>query len=271
MNKGRFKLTEQDFIKQNYNRLTYQEIAAQLNRDVNSVREFIEKKLGKNVITAEDFEDKAEFDIKRRPFWKQLSMEFDESELELFVYQWKRIISQFKDDVFPTEEMQVIHAIKLEIMMNRKIRQGNEVEDSIANLHTILDLEKKADEEHRNAAFIAELERQISVLRMAQDTYGKEYREMLTKQQSILGSLKGTRDQRIKVMEDSRQSFMSWMKNVLENVQLRKELGMNMEKNRLAMENERRRLSEYHKYVDGAVDRPILNFESITEEDTKEN
>ena len=36
-----------------------------------------------------------------------------------------------------------------------------------------------------------------------------------------------------------------------------------MEKMRLAMENEKKRLSEFHKYEDGEVDQPILTSETL--------
>lgn len=266
MKKGRLTLIEIDYIKQNYNRLTYEQIATQLNRDVNSIRQFIEKKLGKNVTSEEDFENKAEFDIRRRPFWKDLSKQFAEDELDIFIYHWKRIIAQFKDDVFPTEEIQIINMLKLEVMMNRMLKQQNEVGESIKNIEHILQLEKDVDVNDRNVAFIATLEQQLATLRMAQDNYSKEFRELLNKQGSILKDMKSTREQRIKKIEDSRQSFLSWMSSIISNVELRRELGLRMEKMRLAMLKEKDRLSEYHTYVDGSIDRPLLNFETDKED-----
>lgn len=53
------------------------------------------------------------------------------------------------------------------------------------------------------------------------------------------------------------------MKQIIENRELRKRLGEDMEKMRLASELEYQRLSSLHKYIDGGVDQPILNHESI--------
>jgi hypothetical protein len=46
-------------------------------------------------------------------YWREIQKQFDENEQELFLYHWSRIISQFRDDVLPTEELQVIDAIKI--------------------------------------------------------------------------------------------------------------------------------------------------------------
>ena len=130
MKKGRLTNIEKDYIKLNCKRMTYMEFAAHLDRDINSIRSFIEKKLGVNVSSKEDFENKAEFDIKRRPYWKSLMQQFNEDELEMFAYHWTRIVAQFKDDMLPTEEMQVVNAVKLDIMANRTLIAQHQMQES---------------------------------------------------------------------------------------------------------------------------------------------
>jgi hypothetical protein len=44
-----------------------------------------------------------------------------------------------------------------------------------------------------------------------------------------------------------------------------KKYGIEMEKMRLAMKNEQKRLSEFHKYEDGQVDQPFLTPDTIRE------
>ena len=41
--------------------------------------------------------------------------------------------SQFKDDVFHTEEMQIIDTIKLEILMNRILKSQRDNQQEISN------------------------------------------------------------------------------------------------------------------------------------------
>jgi len=269
MKKGRLSRIEQDFIKQNCKRLTYTELATHLQRDVNSIRVFVEKKLGLNITSKEDFTNKAEFDVKRRPYWKSLAQQFSEDELEMFVYHWTRIVSQFKDDILPTEEMQIVNAVKLDIMANRTMIGQYKIQESIGTLESTLMLEKDVDLADRNNDFILQLEQQIATLRAAQDDSSKEYTSLVNRQNSILRDMKSTRDQRLKKIESSKENFSTWMSVLMSNIELRRELGLYMEKNRLAMEQERARLSEYHKYVDGTLDRPILSSDTVTEDDMK--
>ena len=45
-----------------------------------------------------------------------------EQELETFSFHWGKLWAQFGDDVFHTEEIQIIDAIKLQLLMNRCLR-----------------------------------------------------------------------------------------------------------------------------------------------------
>jgi hypothetical protein len=89
---------------------------------------------------------------------------------------------------------------------------------------------------------------------------------MLSKKEGILKSMKATRDSRVKVAENSRQNFTMWLRQIIEDKDTRKELGLYLEKMRIATEFEIRRLSEYHKYADGALDQPLLNAETANHE-----
>ena len=75
--------------------------------------------------------------------------------------------------------------------------------------------------------------------------------------------MKGTREQRIKRLEDSKQSFTSWIAHLMQNPEILKSYGIEMEKMRLAMIKEKERLSEFHTYEDGQIDQPFLTPETI--------
>jgi hypothetical protein len=79
----------------------------------------------------------------------------------------------------------------------------------------------------------------------------------------MLKDLKGTREQRIKQIEDSKQTFASLVKHIATDEAFRNKIGIDMEKMRLAMQNEKERLSEYHNYEDGTVDQPFLTPETL--------
>jgi hypothetical protein len=82
----------------------------------------------------------------------------------------------------------------------------------------------------------------------------------------MLKDLKATREQRVKRLEDSKQTFIGWVRNLMTNPEARREIGTSMEKMRLAMIKEGERLSEYHKYEDGSIDQPFLTPDSVKDD-----
>jgi hypothetical protein len=79
----------------------------------------------------------------------------------------------------------------------------------------------------------------------------------------MLREMKGTREQRIKRLEDSKQSFTSWVAQLMLNPDLIKQYGTEMEKMKAAMNKERDRLATYHTYEDGQIDQPFLTPDTV--------
>ena len=264
MRKGRFSKTEISFITENHDSLSHQEIAQKLNRDADSIKNFIKSKLG------ESLEDKkriqALYDLKNRPYWKDLQQQFNEHELEMLLYHWGRIIGQFRDDVLPTEELQVLDAIKLEVLMNRALKNQQTNMEDIVRFEELITEEKGRPVEYQDRDFIFNLERQIAVARAAQEALGRDYKDLQVKKSGMLKDLKATREQRVKRLEDSKQTFISWVQNLMTNADVRQEIGVEMEKMRLSVEKERKRLSEWHQYEDKLVDQPFLTPDSVKDE-----
>jgi len=258
--KGRLSKKEQKFIQDNHESLSAEQIASELDRDVSSIDNFILTK-AKNSSLVE-----ATYDLKGRPYWIDLKEQFSESELNMFVYHWGRIIGQFRDDVLPTEELQVIDAIKLEILMNRALKDQQKTAKDIAELEKTIEDEKNKSIDDQDRDYIMNLERQAAIYRASVETLSKDYKELGTKKSGMLKDLKATREQRVKRLEDSKQSFVGWVKYIMEDPDFRSEVGINMEKMRLSAEEERKRLSEYYEYEDGAVDQPLLTPESVKDE-----
>ena len=264
MKKGRFTKTEQEFIKDNHREMSNLDIATHLDRDPVSVQSYIKEKIGN--ATLDDREIEALHDLKSRPFWKDLQKQFSGDELQLLLYHWGRIITQFRDDVLPTEELQIIDAIKLEILMNRAlIGQQTNMRD-IHRYEELVTDEKAKALEIQDKDYIFSLERQVAVCRAAQESLTREYKDLQTKKASMLKDLKATREQRIRRLEDSKQTFIGWVRNLMSNPETRRTIGIEMEKMRLAANGEAERLSEYHKYEDGTIDQPFLTPDSVKED-----
>lgn len=261
MKRGRISRDEERIIERLIKDVSVEDIASELNRDVNSVHEFIKRKFRHGLSS----EEEAAYSLEDRPYWIELKAQFTDDELELFKYHWSRIISQFKDDVFPTEELQVVDVIKLEILMNRCLKGNKENIEQISIYERMVKDERSRDKDQQDIDYILNLERQVASLRASQESLNKDYRELQAKKASMLREMKGTREQRIKRLEDSKQSFTSWVAQLIQNPDLIKKYGIEMEKMRLAAEKEKQRLTNYHKYEDGTIDQPFLTPDTVKE------
>lgn len=259
MRKGRISKEEERIIARLVDNVTVEDIAKQLDRDVDSVELFIKRKLKHGL----SLEEEAAFSLEDRPYYVELRSQFTEDELELFKYHWSRIIAQFKDDVFPTEELQVVDVIKLEILMNRCLKGNKDNIEQINLYDKMVRDERSRDKDQQDMDYIINLERQVASLRASQESLNRDYRELQTKKAGLLREMKGTREQRIKRLEDSKQSFVSWVATLMQDPDILKRYGMEMEKMRLAMDKERERLSSFHKYEDGTVDQPFLTPDTV--------
>lgn len=270
MKKGRISKEEEKFIKGNIN-LGYKQIATELNREPESILGFIRKKVAKGDISIPHwmdkatYEEQAQFDLTFRPYWVELKQQFTEDELKLFQYHWGRIIAQFKDDVIPTEELQVVDLIKLELLMNRSLKHNKDNIEQIALFQSEVQAIRAVGVDSDRTDEMFNLERQVAALRASQESLNRDYRELQTKKNSMLKEMKATREQRVKRLEDSRQSFTAWLAYLVSNPEVAKGYGIEMEKMRLAMHKEKDRLSAYHQYQDGFVDQPFLTPETIEE------
>lgn len=259
MRKGRISDDEGRTIARLVDSLPVEDIAKQLDRSVNSIEEYIKRKLKIGLNTYEI----AAYSLEDRPYWIELEAQFTESELELFKYHWSRIISQFKDDVFPTEELQVVDVIKLELLMNRCLKGNKENIEQINTYDAMIKDERSRDKDQQDHDYIINLERQVASLRASQESLNKDYRELQAKKSTMLKEMKGTREQRIKRLEDSKLSFTAWVGTMMRDPDIMKKYGIEMEKMKLAMENEKARLSVYHKYEDGTIDQPFLTPDTV--------
>ena len=260
MKKGRFSKEEMEFIEANAEVLSPESIAQKLDRDPESIHDWIKKNVGFS--KKQKKEAAVANELKEKPYYKELSTQFSSEELELFEFHFKKMWSQFKDDVFHTEEMQIIDTIKLEILMNRILKSQRDNQQEIILAERLVRDEKARDKDQRDMDLVINLERQVAIMRASQETLSKDYKDLQARKATMLKDLKGTREQRVKAIEDSKLTFASLVKKIATDPQFRNKIGVDMEKMRLAMENEKERLSEYMQYNDGQVDQPFLTPET---------
>jgi hypothetical protein len=259
MKTGRLSKDEQRIIDRIAHSTTVEDIAQKLDRSVSAIEKYVKENLHLGLTPSEA----AGYELGQRPYFTELTQQFTEDELVLFKYHWSRIISQFKDDVFPTEELQVVDVIKLEILMNRCLKGNKENIEQINIYDKMVRDERSRDKDQQDHDYIINLERQMASLRASQESLNRDYRELQAKKGSMLKEMKGTREQRIKRLEESKQSFTSWVAAMMQDPERMKTYGMEMEKMKSAMKNEEDRLANFHKYEDGTVDQPFLTPDTV--------
>lgn len=238
--------------------MSAEKIAKELDRNPDSVAMYIKKHYNIGVTQVES----AEYTLVDRPFYSEIKSQFTNGEMELFKYHWGRIVLQFNRDVLPTEEMQIVDVIKLEMLMNRCLKSNKDNIQAVDRISDRLErLITSANPEDMEEAL--NLERQLGALRASQESLNRDYRDLQTKKSAMLKDMKGTREQRIKRLEDSKESFPAWIASLMQNPDKLRDLGKEMEMMRLATEKEKARLSDFHKFADNSIDQPYLTAETV--------
>jgi hypothetical protein len=268
---GRFTLDEVKYIKENFTTVSADVMGAELDRDPRSVEAWLERNMGTKGPKSDYSEGDAIKELKRKPYWADLVTQFNEAELKMFSFHWKKMWIQFKDDVFHTEEIQIVDTIKLEILMNRALRSQSENIRQVEMIDVEIAKKRKqlgkasTDAEDREIIWkeIINLERQRGVLDASREAISRDFKDLQTKKAAMIKDLKGTREQRVKAIEDSKQTFGALIKRIITDDEFRREAGYDMEKMRLSIDKERARLAADHTYCDGTVDQPFLIPETV--------
>lgn len=260
--KGRLSKTEWDYIERNCNDMTAEEMADKLGRDIEAVRTYLQK-IGKSNNKKAVLEVQAEYDLKERDFWKDIKSQFSEDEQKLFLYHWKRMIGQFRRDVLPTEELQIVDLIKLEILMNRALKDQKFHMDSVERLNAELMLLERVPLAERDKELYFSVQRQIANAGAAKESLSREFKELLNQKKQLFKDMKATREQRVQRLESDKKNFAGLVSRLLEDPEFYEEQGKLMEMMRMATLSAHDKLGQYHTYADGKVDRPILNEKTV--------
>lgn len=264
---------ELEFIINNFRKMTITNLCNQIFNISGRKRTkyWLEKQIGE-ILGQESSSkkvDSSERLLKESVYWEQIKRQLSPEEQKVFVEHWKEIIKQFKNDVFYTEYIQIIDVIKLELLANRILEEQQACRTSIKNLETLIENQMQKTPKERDENIIATCESSIVANRNVAKAVDKQYLDILNEKKSYMNGLKATREQRIKMVENGKVNFQDWMKAIITSPELRHDVGIAAEKMRIAMEEERKKLSEYYTFLDNEVDRPLLNSDTVTEEDKR--
>lgn len=214
--------------------------------------------------------------LKRSQVWKHIKNEFSTEELAYFSDKYIVLMEQFKEDVLPTEEQQVIGLIRVEIMQHRNMASRKQLGDGNARIQGMIDDllrnvngdMSELDEADRDR--IIELQNQQSALDKTQDIKTKEFLALSQQHNELTEKLKASRVQRINAATSDKLTWPELVKQLMDRDIQEKE-SRKFELQRIAAEKELKRLTQPHKYMDNKIDIPVLYAESIDNLDGAEN
>lgn len=264
--RGQLSLDEEKFITNNIKKLTIQQIADNINRNVAPVKRYItEQRLLEDDSILDD-EEYLKNKLHGKTFWNEIKKQFDNEsgELDYFESVWINLLRQFREDVLPAEELQIKQFITIDILINRSMKERKRHIAETEKLQKEVDKVYLLSEADRDIPRLANLETQLSFARNSIANYTNEYTKLLNEQQKISKDLKATREQRIKRIEDGKSSWVGLIK-MLEDEEIREKEGREMEIISMATDKSKKELYGYHNYADQTVDRPLLTPDSVLE------
>ncbi len=259
--RGKLSNQEMNYIRQNCFDLSLEEMANNLNRTIEPIKKFIDKEN----LKARDLTDDEHLlsTLRTRYYYHELKKQLSDHEIIFFEHMWIDYFKQFNEDVVHTEEMQILEVIRTEILINRSMEDRQEINKNIEVLDKLIveEMDKEPEDQDRQA--LAMFQNQLGSLIGSKSSYINEHEKLLTKKEKYLKDLKGTREQRKRVVDDAKVNFTQWLKLLQNDVSEREKEGFDMEVQAIAADKARERLAELHEYEDGEVDQPLLNHETI--------
>jgi len=266
--RGRLSVEDWEYIRANFKSKSINDIAKHLNKTTSAVKSYIyqQKLLSSDELDNANLRRELKNNLKKRPYWAELQRQLNKSELIYFSEMWTDFMQQFQEDVLASEELQIKQWIVLDILVNRCMEQRKKHIEDIERLEQALSDEYKKDEGIRDREAIEHLRTQLGFARAAVSAFSVEHDKLSNHMEKTLKDLKATRADRIKKIEDSGTTFLSIIR-MLEDETKRKFEGDMAGMIKVAVDKEYKRLGGYHEYVDGEVDRPILNSETVMTEE----
>ena len=257
--------------------MTVTEIADKINRNERLVERYLNgpppkvEKPEKEKEKDDSPNEAAGFNLKRKPYWNELKRAYTDKEIKIFIYEWNRIIEQFKNEVTATEEIQIVDLIKMTLTQYRSEEERQKCVEEIQQAEIMLMKLKKRkpaddDEKRQQIDDTSRQERVIAAMRQAYKDYGTQIKDCLEIKNKLMSDLKATREKRLQKREETMANFTGWLQTIYNNPDVRREMSVELEKMRMSTEKAKLELEEYHKYIDGHIDQPLLTPETVKED-----
>lgn len=266
--RGRLSRIEQKYILENAKKATPEQIAAKLGRTVEMVDAWMRAN-AKSVFSPEQVTERLviRHELRNSKRWKKLKAELLSEELEYFEEEYTKYVEQFGGDVTATEESQIFDLVKYDILKSRNMMARKRACEDIIRLEHALEDHLAAfsspDEmSDRDKSYAVSLEAQLNAARKDEKDRTDEYVKLQDRYDKLLKDLKGTRDQRIKEITDTKKDFVGVIKALAQREIAERE-GRQLALMKMAGDKAHRDLAQLHTYEDGSVDSPILSADTL--------
>lgn len=268
---GSFTNEERQFILDNQDTMSVDDIGKQLNRKPLLIEKFIQSHT--TLPTADN--KGARSHLRRSSFYKHLQQEFTPDELEYIQEQYVKYVQQLKEGVAATEEVQLLSLIKVEVLQQRNLKNKQKISDNAGRYQQMVNDMMvsvsgnfaKLDKDDQQK--IMDLNNSIQACMNAEGAKTNEYIELQKQHNELTKKLMASRDQRVNEIVSMKTTWSGYMKQLQDrDKQMEESRRLNITK--LATEREFERLSQPHRYADKSVDNPVLMAEVVEKFDKEE-
>lgn len=258
---GRPTDAELNYIKTYGSVKTDEELSEFLKRPISTI-----KKLREKVLAGYDEKEQEYLNLVRdlhdKAVWPGIKRNLRSEEVKIFEYHWVNLMKQFNNDVYYSEEAQIIELIHFEIMGMRLFNEIKQTEEMEIDLEKKISDERKKSKDDINDQLIIDFSERLDVLRKSKGIYNKQILEFSKEKQELFTQLKATRDQRVKQFTDDNYTFPKLVK-MLADEKGKQKHGRMLGLMKKAMDKEYEHLTESHRYDDGKYDMPLLTPDSV--------
>ena len=269
---GRISDEEGRFIERTLPLSSYKDVALQLNRKPETVRKWAQR----NGISTDKISRKKTVieDIKRDKFFQQLDEMLTEDEIVLSHSIYLEMCQQFGNDIKYSERQEIIDYCIVTCQLNRELRKEKTIDEDMFKLNKEkAKLKQKKDSKDDEDDLEDEWLEQIDEIDYAIADMKEERKEtkirqdkLMERKDKLLNSMNASRKNRANQLTDAAKNFVALTEYLQKNPEYRRDLGLQIEKMRLAIHAEWFRLSEIHKYADGVYDYPVFSSETVAKE-----
>lgn len=259
---------EKEYVERLLHLKSDAEIGKGINRAEQQITRYREKSIAKRAGGNIRAEEKMRWidELHKKFEWEILGKQFTKDELITFENTYGELMCQFQE-VYYTEQEQIFSYITIKIKLQRHNIEVMKAQRDIDRMERLLEdtynavdagkvegdvVSSKVDKE-----LLIGLEQQLAAAKNSSFTRTKEFKDLQDKFDGIMKNLKATREQRIQKAEDARHNVIGLLK-FLDEQENKRALGTELLLADAALEQEKKHLMEYHTYLDGSVDKPLL-------------